>query len=87
MLAEVLQLLKKQNVEEQERLLNSNEARALFSPKLSASTLDRWVKKGLINKKRLGGKCFYSKSEIQQAAKNLKLYKTTNSLEREPVLQ
>lgn len=55
-------------------LINSTEARKLFYPELSKSTLYRWCKDGLINKKRIGGKVVFLKSEIEEAAKSLKLY-------------
>jgi hypothetical protein len=55
-------------------LISSTEARKLFYPELSKSTLYRWCKGGLINKKRIGGKVVFLKSEIEEAAKTLKLY-------------
>ncbi len=61
--------------EAKDTFISSCEARKMFYPVLSKSTLYRWSKAGLINKKRIGGKVVFLKSEIEAAAKTLRLYK------------
>ncbi|MEJ7821487.1 MAG: helix-turn-helix domain-containing protein [Chitinophagaceae bacterium] len=74
-LIEVQELLIKQNSDRKEKYLSPNEARALFYPAISKSTLYRWTLEGLIKKHRIGGKACYKLSEIETATKSLKSYK------------
>lgn len=55
--------------------ISEKAAREMFYPPASKSTFYRWAKAGLINKKRIGGRVVYLKSEIESAVKTLKLYK------------
>lgn len=85
MLSKIVAFIDKQEQADQVALISGSEARSLFQPALSESTLYRWGIKGLIRKRRMGGKVLYSKSEILQAAKTLKTYKTKSPMEMELV--
>jgi hypothetical protein len=55
--------------------ISEKAAREMFYPPASKSTFYRWSKSGLINKKRIGNRVVYSKSEIEAAVKTIKLYR------------
>ncbi|RZK11090.1 MAG: hypothetical protein EOO46_08030 [Flavobacterium sp.] len=56
------------------KMLSPEEARKLFLPAVSVQTLTNWDKKGILLKKKIGGKVFYSYSDILAAVKTLKRY-------------
>ncbi len=57
-----------------DKLLSPREVCEKFVPKISKTTLADWTKKGLIEKKQIGGKVFYLFSEIVEKSKTLKRY-------------
>jgi hypothetical protein len=61
--------------EKKEVLLSPEEARKLFNPAISKSTLNRWRKAGVVTRHIKGGRVFYKQSEILETAKTKKLYK------------
>lgn len=74
----VSQVLKDQQKQQlEEKLLSPAETCQLFQPKISLPTLNRWTKDGHLTMYRIGGRTFYKYSEVLQAAKELKRYKTT----------
>jgi hypothetical protein len=74
MLHKLLTLTESQISAESEKMLSPTEARNLFSPKISPSTLYRWTRDSTIKKYLVGKKVCYKKSEIEQAAKVLRTY-------------
>ena len=73
----VCQVLKDQGKQEQgEKLLSPAETCLLFQPKISLPTLNRWTKDGQLTMYRIGRRTFYKYSEVIEAAKTLKRYKT-----------
>lgn len=52
-------------------LLTTKQAKAMFPHGLSDATLWRWCKQGLLNKKNVGGKVFYSRIEIENLLKEV----------------
>lgn len=87
MLSKLVSLTESQISDENERMLSSTEARNLFNPKISPSTLYRWSRDGIIKKHLVGKKVCYKKSEIIEAAKALKTYgsKKTSHMEMQEV--
>lgn len=63
------------NLELNQKLISPAETTALFSPKISLSSLNRWTKQGLLKQYRVGGRLYYRQSEVLEAAKELKQYK------------
>ena len=59
-----------------EKLVSPAEACKLFSPKISLPTLAAWEKLGYFSAQRIGGRVFYRQSEILQAGKTLRKYKS-----------
>lgn len=55
-------------------LITGNEVRSLFKPAITRPTLTRYVRKGLINEKRIGGRIFYSKGEVMTAISKIKKF-------------
>ena len=85
MLCKVVAFIEKQESNDNDKLISGAEARGMFRPVISKSTLQRWCSNGLIIKRRTGGKVFYKKSDIELAAKKLRTYKTKSPMEMEPV--
>ncbi len=83
MLQRVILFIEKQESNDNDKLISSTEARALFSPVISKSTLQRWCNNGLVIKRRTGGKVVFKKSEVELAAKKLRTYKTKSPMEME----
>jgi hypothetical protein len=73
-LSRLVSLTESQISAESEKLISPTEARNLFSPKISPSTLYRWTRDSTIKKYLVGKKVCYKKSEIEQAAKVLRTY-------------
>lgn len=70
-----------------EKYLSPEEARKMFSPAISPSTLHRWQKKGFVKRHFIGRKVCYRLSEIQESVKTLQPYKAKASIEIEALLQ
>lgn len=88
MLSRLVLLTESQISAESEKMLSAAEARNLFSPKVSSSTLYRWSKDGTIKKYLVGKKVCYKKSEIEAAAKVLRTngpIKKTSRMEMQEV--
>lgn len=66
---------RKQQKEDQEKLISPEEARAVFSPKISLVTLHAWTNAGRLKKYKIGGRRYYRRSEIIEAAKIFRQYK------------
>jgi hypothetical protein len=64
----------------EEKFLSATEARKFFNPELSPTTLWRWSGQGLLTKHYFGKKAFYKYSEILEAAKTLKKYRRTTTI-------
>lgn len=64
-----------------ETLLSPEEARKLFNPAISKSTLNRWQKAGIVTRYIKGGRACYKESEILETAKTKQLYKTNCPVE------
>lgn len=60
----------------QERLLSPSEACKMFQPTISKPTLTSWTNQGLLKDYRIAGRVFYRYSEILEAGKHLKRYKS-----------
>jgi hypothetical protein len=58
----------------EEKLLSPMETVKLFDPPISKQTLHNWQRKGLLRKHYIGGRTFYKRSEVLEAAKSLKKY-------------
>jgi len=83
-----LQSTVKSLIEERpETLLSPEEARNVFKPSISKSTLNRWQKKGVIKRHIKGGRVFYKLSEISEVAKSSTLYKANCPVETGQFLQ
>lgn len=50
-------------------LATTKEAKAMFPDSVSDATLWRWCKQGLLHKKNIGGKVYYSRIEIANLIK------------------
>jgi hypothetical protein len=89
MLSRLLTLTENQILTDEEKLLSSTEARHLFNPKISPSTLYRWSRDGVVKKYLVGKKVCYKKSEIVNAAKALKTSrpKKTSRMEMQEVMK
>ncbi len=61
---------------DQERLISSSEACKLFVPSISRLTLIRWTKANYLKEHRIGGRVFYKRSEIFEAAQHLRKYQS-----------
>jgi hypothetical protein len=59
-------------------MITGNEVRQLFRPAISRPTLASYVKKGLINGNRIGGRVFYKKGEVMEAVSKIKRYGGSN---------
>lgn len=70
------ELEKKNSAESLEGLISADKARGFFEPKVSTTTFWRWVKEGHIRPHVIAGKNYYKRSELLEAAKVLKKYKT-----------
>ena len=73
--------------QKQEKYLSPEEARKMFNPKISPSTLHRWQQKGLVQRHFLGKKVCYKLSEIEESIKTLKPYMAKASIEIKASLQ
>ncbi|MEO6134755.1 MAG: hypothetical protein ABIP35_06350 [Ginsengibacter sp.] len=67
--------------EKKEKYLSPEEARQMFNPKISPSTLHRWQQSGLVKRHFIGKKVCYKLSEIQDSIKTLKPYKAKAPIE------
>jgi len=61
---------------EGEKLLSPAETCKLFQPTISRVTLQSWTAAGHLKRHDIGGRVFYRLSEVIEAAKSLKRYKT-----------
>ena len=68
---------------EGETLISSAEACKIFRPAVSRPTLARWTSEGYLKSYRIASRVWYKESEIIQAAKHLKPYKTNYALNRQ----
>jgi hypothetical protein len=68
-----------------EKLLSAAEACKLFVPAISRLTLIRWTKADYLKEHRLGGRIYYRQSEVIEAAKHLKKYKSKHRHNNIPV--
>ncbi len=59
-----------------EQLLSPAETCKIFIPKLAIGTLSAWEKQGLIEKRQIGGRIGYLRSEVIAASKKQKKYKS-----------
>jgi hypothetical protein len=59
----------------EEKMISPAEAIKVFSPAISKVTLHTWTKSGRLKKYSIGGRVYYKRSEIIDAAKILKPYK------------
>jgi predicted DNA-binding transcriptional regulator AlpA len=57
-----------------EKLLSVQEARHLFHPAISRSTLHRWSREGKVPQHRIGSRVWYKQSELLLALQSLKKY-------------
>lgn len=64
----------KQHEEQQAELISPDKTCELFDPKISKVTLAAWTDKGLLTKYTIGGRTFYRRGEVLEAAKSLKKY-------------
>ena len=60
---------------EEEKLLSPKEARKVWDPAISLVTLDKWCNDGLLKPHWYGGRKYFKRSEIIEAAKVLLPYK------------
>ena len=74
-------------VADKETYLSPDEARNMFKPKLSKSTLYRWDKKGIIKHYIMGGRICYKLTEVQIAVENNVVYKAKCPVETGQILQ
>ena len=65
----------RQTVQE-EKLLSPAETCKIFQPAISRVTLANWTAAGHLQKHMIGAKPFYKMSEVLEAGKTLKRYKT-----------
>ena len=61
---------------DQERLISASEACKLFVPSISRLTLIRWTKANYLHEHRIGGRVFYKRSEIFDAAQHVRKYRS-----------
>lgn len=71
---EEVQVEQQKNVAAQ--LLSPAETCKIFSPAISKVTLQAWTAAGHLTRYEIGGRVYYRYSEVIEAAKNLKKYKT-----------
>jgi hypothetical protein len=64
--------------QKEDKLISPAEACKLFEPSISLPTLSSWTNAGHFQSKKIGGRVFYSKKQIQQAGLTLKRYKQNN---------
>ena len=57
-----------------EKLISPAETCKLFEPEISKVTLNEWRNQGLIPCYRMGGRVYYKRSEVIEAAKRIKKY-------------
>ena len=69
----------KQHEEQQAELISPDKTTELFDPKISKVTLSQWTDKGLLTKYYIGGRTYYKRGEVIEAAKSLKKYSRSNS--------
>jgi hypothetical protein len=58
-----------------EQLISPEQACKVFDPSVSKVTLHKWEQDGYLKKYRIGGRTYYKRSEIVEAAKTFKKYK------------
>lgn len=73
--------------EKKETYLSPEEARKVFKPAISKSTLHRWQDKKLIKRHIMGGRVCYKLSEIEEYIKTGGLYKANSPVETRESLQ
>jgi hypothetical protein len=68
-------ILNKKHVDDDsEKLLSPKEAVKLFTPEISTKTISNWTKLKLIPVQKVGRKVFYKKSDVLNAANNIRKY-------------
>ncbi len=68
--------VKRETSEEgREALISQKEACKLFNPAISLTTIIKWGKDGVLNPRKVGGRVYYTRAEILEAAKTIKKYK------------
>ncbi len=60
----------------QERFLSPSEVCKMFVPKISRQTLSNWTKDGSLQKHIIGRSVYYKYSEVIEAVKAIKRFKT-----------
>ncbi len=55
-----------------DKMISAKDIRALFNNGVSQATLANWVKKGFINRYKIGGLVFYKESEIKSLIERAK---------------
>lgn len=58
----------------QAELISPEKTCGLFDPKISKVTLSEWTNRGLLTKYYIGGRTYYKRGEVIEAAKSLKKY-------------
>jgi hypothetical protein len=59
----------------EEKLLSVEEACNVFVPAISRQTLNNWTKENVLKSCKIGGRVFYKRSQIIEAADRIKKYK------------
>jgi hypothetical protein len=72
--------LQKVNSKDDDILLSRRDAAKLFQPAISLTTLSAWCRDGKLQPHHIGGRVFFKRSEILNAAKILKPYKSGGKL-------
>ena len=73
------ELVAQRKTEVQEKFLSVDETCKMFSPVITRPTLAAWSNAGHLQKHMIGSKPFYKLSEVLEAGKSLKRYKTPSS--------
>lgn len=60
---------------ENEKLISPEESCKVFTPSISKVTLHKWTQDGYLTKYRIGGRTYFKRSEIIEAAKKFTKYK------------
>ncbi len=77
-LSEKLSSLVNKVAKQEEQLICASEACKLFVPAISRLTLIRWTKADHVKEYRIGGRVYYKRSQILDAAKHLQKYKSNS---------
>lgn len=71
------ELLQEQKSDLQERLISPEQSCQVFEPSISKVTLNKWEKAGYLKMYRIGGRTYFRRSEIIDAAKTFVKYRVT----------